>query len=527
MADATISNESITLSIQGSNNVSNLLLSSSSGSINSHPNANPINTTTSNTLSGLVTSLSNIDSSITTTDINLGNLLTLCQEISTTVNETEIVWNTSATVPGLNTSMPTLRTTDTDIVDTSNVLADLVEIDEMWVNSILDNNQNFLSAGRCMCCNDAELYGTSYTSSAQNVAKKPSPGFPGNLQFEKFPRSMHGFSSLLTMKKTVSSVTTTKYALYDFGANAAVLRENFASLKITELSLNDLIISHWHQDHTTEDLIDVVSFIHSINGNTQINLYFSGVDSKDFPGGISGEIIPKNTLNKKGFKYSLDNPTLQQLQDISNLTIIHTTGPRVIMDGWLFLNNLLPVTANDISNGQTFVSTQQRPTIYNWMSGHKRWWNRTIPDASWSLIFAQKDDQCAEDTYVACNVKNHGYGLFTGCGHAGIVNIFIDLLSRDALLTKQSALYFVFGGLHLDMIEDWKLKEVVYILKTLTTNHNIGNSLSLKPLLLSLSHCSSSYRVANMFEKFGENDRVMCAKITSTGSRQKYGITPS
>ena len=78
MPGSTISNESITLSIQGSNNASNLLLSSSSGSINSHPNANPINTTTSNTLSGLVTSLSKIDSSINNIDTDLVNLLTLC-----------------------------------------------------------------------------------------------------------------------------------------------------------------------------------------------------------------------------------------------------------------------------------------------------------------------------------------------------------------------------------------------------------------------------------------------------------------
>ena len=491
------------IQINGSGNDSTLVLGSESGQVSDTGNNNSVVTTT-------------ISNEV------IDQTLLLCQEISEKLNETEIVWNTSTTVPGLNTSMPTLRSTDQDIVDTSNVLGDLVEIDEMWVESILDNNQNFLSGNSCMCCNNADLYGTSYTRSVNRVLKGASPR---SLQFEKFPRSMHGFSSLLTMKKTVSSVTTSKYALYDFGANAAVLRENFASLRITELSLNDLIISHWHQDHTTDNLLDVVEFIYSINGNTPINLHFSGVDSKDFPSGISGEIIPKNTVNAGGLKYSLDNPTLTQLTDISYLTVIHNTGPRVIMDGWLFLNNLLPVTANDISNGQTYVPSQQRPTIYNWMNGHKRWWDRTIPDASWGLIRAQKDDQCAEDTYITCNVKNHGYGLITGCGHTGIVNIFIDLLSRDALLTKHSPLYFIFGGLHLDDIDNWKLKEVVYILKTLTKNHNIGNSLSLKPLLLSLSHCSSSYRVVNMFEKFGENDRLMCAKVTSTGSQQKYGVT--
>ena len=266
-----------TINISGDSNESIVLIESQDGAVNT-PSGEDIvvNTRVSNEV--------------------IDETLLLCQEITEKLNETEIVWNTSTTVPGFNTSMPTLRTTDTDIVDTSNVLADLVEIDEMWVDSILDNNQGFLSGNQCMCCNSPELYGTSYTRSINNVLKGANPR---SLQMEKMPRAMHGFSSLLTMKKDGA----VKCALYDFGANAAVLRENFASLKITELSLNDLIISHWHQDHTTDDLLDVIAFIYSINGNTPINLHFSGVDSSNCPSGIPGVIIPKNTTNRNGMKY--------------------------------------------------------------------------------------------------------------------------------------------------------------------------------------------------------------------------------
>ena len=196
------------------------------------------------------------------------------------------------------------------------------------------------------------------------------------------------------------------------------------------------------------------------------------------------------------------------------------------MNNWLFLNNLLPATAEEIAANKPLpVASIQRPTTYNWMTDHKRWWDI---NKTWQQVKNQDEDQCAEDTYVACKIKNHGYGIINGCGHAGIVNIFIDLLSRDKLITESLPLYFAFGGMHLDYFENtekYKLKEIVYILKTLTKNHNASKTL--RPLLLSLSHCSSSFEVANMFEKFGENDRLMCAKITSTGSMQKYGVSPA
>ena len=317
----------------------------------------------------------------------------------------------------------------------------------------------------------------------------------------------------------------TKYALYDLGSSTEVLQHNLTNLSKTDISLalNTIIISHWHQDHSTDNLINSIAYIYSINGNTPITLHFSGPDSKDFPGGVSGEVIPKNTLSGSGRKYSFDNPTVQQLQDISYLTVVFTPGPRVILDGWLFLNNLMPVTYNDVSGGQQYVPSVQRPTTYNWMNNHIRWWDRSIPDASKNIIMAQKFDQCAEDTFAVCNVKNYGLGIISGCGHCGLVNMLIDILSRESYLTSRTPLYFLFGGMHLDPLSNQFLQEVGYIINKLVKDHNTPKTL--RPLLMSLSHCSSSSRVLSMMERYSENDRILCPKITSVGSEQKFGIS--
>ena len=134
------------------------------------------------------------DNSITTISNEILNqTLLLCQEISDKVNERDIVWSTSTNplTPGLNTSMPTLRTTDQDIIDTSNVLRELVELDEIYIQSIVDNNLNWLDTNYCSCCNDTSLFGTQYNHTFKKT-KKPNAGMSN---MENVPRAVHVFNT--------------------------------------------------------------------------------------------------------------------------------------------------------------------------------------------------------------------------------------------------------------------------------------------------------------------------------------------
>src|SRR5438874_11112518 len=65
---------------------------------------------------------------------------------------------------------------------------------------------------------------------------------------------------------------------------------------------------------------------------------------------------------------------------------------------------------------------------------------------AWHNDHWEPDPLVLDDQAIIVNVRDRGLLVFTGCGHAGIVNI-----TRYALaLTGESRVYGVFGGFHLN-----------------------------------------------------------------------------
>ncbi|RAK75308.1 MBL fold metallo-hydrolase [Aspergillus fijiensis CBS 313.89] len=86
----------------------------------------------------------------------------------------------------------------------------------------------------------------------------------------------------------------------------------------------------------------------------------------------------------------------------------------------------------------------------------------------------QEDTLIMEERYVMCNLKGKGLVVFTGCGHAGIVNT-----CRDAVkLGNDTPLYCVVGGYHLADADDAKLNATMNDLK------------KLEPKVLLAGHCT-------------------------------------
>ncbi|ODM21298.1 hypothetical protein SI65_04351 [Aspergillus cristatus] len=65
------------------------------------------------------------------------------------------------------------------------------------------------------------------------------------------------------------------------------------------------------------------------------------------------------------------------------------------------------------------------------------------------------------ERYIMCNLKDKGLVVFTGCGHAGIVNTCHDAIK----LGNGSSVYSVVGGYHLADAEDAKLNATMEDLK--------------------------------------------------------------
>ncbi|MBV8713433.1 MAG: MBL fold metallo-hydrolase, partial [Chloroflexi bacterium] len=65
---------------------------------------------------------------------------------------------------------------------------------------------------------------------------------------------------------------------------------------------------------------------------------------------------------------------------------------------------------------------------------------------AWHNDHWEPDPLVLDDQAIVVNVRDRGLVIFTGCGHAGIVNIARYTLA----LTGESTVYGVFGGFHLN-----------------------------------------------------------------------------
>ncbi|KAL1857389.1 hypothetical protein Plec18170_003513, partial [Paecilomyces lecythidis] len=75
----------------------------------------------------------------------------------------------------------------------------------------------------------------------------------------------------------------------------------------------------------------------------------------------------------------------------------------------------------------------------------------------------EEDTLIMDERYVMCNLKGKGLVVFTGCGHAGVVNT-----CRNALaLGNRVPLYSVVGGYHLADANETKLDATMKDLKIL------------------------------------------------------------
>jgi len=90
-----------------------------------------------------------------------------------------------------------------------------------------------------------------------------------------------------------------------------------------------------------------------------------------------------------------------------------------------------------------------------------------------------KDEEIKEERVVVCRLKGKGLVIFTGCSHAGIVNIAYDVLQAFSSPARQSDdFYALIGGYHLADASELRLQN------TLT------DLIDLNPKLLMPGHCT-------------------------------------
>jgi len=208
----------------------------------------------------------------------------------------------------------------------------------------------------------------------------------------------HGFSVLVTVTKAGHE----HRFLFDAGTSPDGVTENMRRLDIDPASIEAIVCSHGHFDHTT-GLDGLIRAVGRANLPVLIHPHFWRQRRLVLPGREPVEIpaTSRRALEDGGF------------------VIIEEQQPSFLFDRSVLITGEIPRT----TGYEPGLPPQQA-----WIAG------------SW-----QPDPLVLDDQALIVNVSGRGLVVITGCGHAGVVNI-----ARYAQrLTGGQQLYALLGGFHL------------------------------------------------------------------------------
>jgi 7,8-dihydropterin-6-yl-methyl-4-(beta-D-ribofuranosyl)aminobenzene 5'-phosphate synthase len=209
----------------------------------------------------------------------------------------------------------------------------------------------------------------------------------------------HGFSVLVTIGKGAAS----HRFLFDAGTSPDGVVENMRRLDIDPGSIEAVVCSHGHFDHTT-GLDGLIRAVGQVNMPVVIHPHFWRRRRMVLPGREPREVptTSRRALREAGFD------------------IVEQQQPSFLFDRSVLITGEVP------------RSTGYEPGF--------------PPQQAWLDGAWQPDPLVLDDQALIVHVAGKGLVVLTGCGHAGIVNI-----ARYAgLLTGGQPIYALLGGFHLN-----------------------------------------------------------------------------
>jgi 7,8-dihydropterin-6-yl-methyl-4-(beta-D-ribofuranosyl)aminobenzene 5'-phosphate synthase len=209
----------------------------------------------------------------------------------------------------------------------------------------------------------------------------------------------HGFSVLVTVTKNGRD----HRFLFDAGTSPDGVVENMRRLDIEPSSIEAIVCSHGHFDHTT-GIDGLIRVLGPTNLPVLIHPHFWRRRRLALPGREPQEIptTSRRALTEAGFD------------------VIEEQQPSFVFERSVLVTGEVPRT----TGYEPGFPPQQA-----WLGG------------SW-----QPDPLVLDDQALIINVRGKGLVVLTGCGHAGVVNI-----ARYARrLTGDQPLYALLGGFHLN-----------------------------------------------------------------------------
>jgi 7,8-dihydropterin-6-yl-methyl-4-(beta-D-ribofuranosyl)aminobenzene 5'-phosphate synthase len=263
----------------------------------------------------------------------------------------------------------------------------LVPVDEVTVTTLVDNVTDLLAVDT----------GPARRPFIGDAVRGPSTLFEEGWAYEGLIAE-HGFSALVT----VTAGDARHQILFDAGLSPDALVTNMRRLGIDPGSIEAVVLSHGHSDHTT----GLDGFIRAV-GRTSLPVI------------IHPEFWNRRRLVIPG-RDPVELPTTsRRALEGAGFTIVEERQPSFLLGGRVLITGEVDRT----SGFEPGFPPQQ-----------------ALRDGRW-----EPDPLVLDDQALILNVRDKGLVVLTGCGHAGIVNI-----TRYARrLTGIDQVYAVMGGFHL------------------------------------------------------------------------------
>ncbi|KAI0181886.1 Metallo-hydrolase/oxidoreductase [Hypoxylon sp. FL1284] len=285
----------------------------------------------------------------------------------------------------------------------------LAEVDSLTIHAIVNDEIDQISP--------SPHPAVRHPQSFMGAPLKPLPADAGRggaaleMRMDGLCCGAHGLSLLITATKDGKQHSL----LFDAGPEEAVWERNASRLGLDTAAIERIVLSHWHRDHSG-GILSAVRMIEAAKEKKE-DVAAAGSDK------VVVDLHPDRP-DCRGIMASAPislepDPTFAEIEG-AGAAVFASGNAHTVLDDTFLVSGSIP-----------------RRTSYE---GGIRGGIRLTSEGSW-----EKDELIMDERLVMCNLKGRGLVVFTGCSHAGVVNV-----ARHAIeLGGGAPFYTLVGGYHL------------------------------------------------------------------------------
>ncbi|KAF2864650.1 metallo-beta-lactamase superfamily protein [Massariosphaeria phaeospora] len=289
----------------------------------------------------------------------------------------------------------------------------LLPLDSLEILTVVDNEVDPISPAPSCVSASGRLGDVGFTKGKDVAGERGGgEGVVKEISMEQLCCGAHGLSLVITGTRNNKARTL----LFDTGPTESIWSANASRLTPPLRYISHIHLSHWHRDHSG----GILAALRAItSAKSSVSYSKTTVDLHPSRPTYRGVSTSMGVLSLEA------DPTFQEIEDaggkVEKLDAAHE-----ILESYFLVSGEIPrVTEYEhgIKGGVRFEEGSG--------DGEGKW---------------MTDELILDERFVVCHVKDKGLVLFTGCSHAGVVNVAKHALT----LTSDSVpLYAIVGGYHL------------------------------------------------------------------------------